>query len=392
MKRYIVVLFLALSAFTARTQNSIDRVLESIGQNNKELKANAQLAVSRKLEARIGNSLPDPTVTYEIVKGKTAELGKEGEFTVAQSFDFPTVYVNKNKIAKLKAGSLDKQQALFRQAVLLQAQNICLDLIALNQQQALLKKRKENAAQLFAGYTRRLETGDATILEVNKIELELLNVETEARMNESNRQAKLRELTALNGDIPIEFTDTAYFPVPGVPSFEVLREEVLASSIELHVLKNEEAVARKAVALSRSEWLPKLELGYKHTTGQGEQFNGAVMGISIPLYENRHKVRQAKAQSLYTEMQTESTALQLEAALRGLYDQLLAVKASLDDYDSRLDLKQNVALLDKALEGGQLSTIDYFVELSTINQSLQNYILLENQYQKLIAEIYKFQL
>ncbi len=392
MKRVVWILFCMLPAVAGWSQSSIDRVWQNIEQNNRELKANAQLTAAQKLEARIGNSLPDPTVEYEIVKGRTAEMGKEGELTVSQAFDFPTVYADRNRVAKLKAVSLDKQQSLFRRDLLLQAKLLCLDLVALNQQQALLAGRKANIDRLAADYRRRLETGDVTILEVNKVELEWLNIQTEVRLNEADRQAKLRELTALNGDIPVVFSDTAYAPASAIPPYESLWEEVLTSNLELQVLESEQAVARKSVALSRSEWLPKLELGYKHTNGNGEQFNGAVMGISIPLYENRHKVRQAKAQAIYTELKTESTVVQLDASLRGLYDQALAVKASLDEYDKRLDSRRNIALLDKALEGGELSTIDYFTELAGITQSLQNYIRLENQYRKLLSELYKFRL
>ena len=392
MKRYNLLIAFLFVTLAARPQSSIDRVLQDIEQNNKDLRANAQLTVSQKLEARIGNSLPDPTVEYEYVRGTRKEAGKEGELTVAQSFDFPSVYVQRNKLAGAKAQSYDRQQALARRDILLQAQLACLDLVALNQQKSLLDRRKANADRLLEDYRRRLASGAATILEVNKIELELLNVQTEYRLNEANRQAKLRELQALNGDIPVAFTDTTYSPAPELPAYGPLRDEYLASNLELQGLQSEQDIARRTVGLSRSEWLPKLELGYKHNYGEGNHFNGVVAGISIPLYENRHKVRQAKAQRLYTEMKLESATLQQDASLRALYDQLLAVRSSLDDYRRVLVPHENIRLLDKALAGGQLSTIDYFVELTTINQSLQNYITLENQYHRLMAEIYKFRL
>lgn len=392
MKRYKLLIAFLFVALAARPQSSIDRVLRDVEQNNKDLRANAQLNASQKLEARIGNSLPDPTVEYEFVRGTRKEAGKEQEMTVAQAFDFPSVYVQRNKLAGAKAESYDRQQALARRDILLQAQLACLDLVALNQQKSLLDRRKANADRLLEDYRRRLATGAATILEVNKIELELLNVQTEYRMNEANRQAKLRELQALNGDIPVSFADTVYSPAPELPAYGPLRDEYLASDLELQNLQSEQEIARRTVSLSRSEWLPKFELGYKHNYGEGNHYNGVVAGISIPLYENRHKVRQAKAQRLYTELKLESATLQQDASLRALYNQLLAVRSSLDDYRRVLVPHENIRLLDKALAGGQLSTIDYFVELTTINQSLQNYITLENQYHRLMAEIYKFRL
>lgn len=392
MKKYSIFIILVLTTLSARSQNNISRVLQSIEQNNKELKANTQFTVAQKLDAHTGNTLPDPSVTYEYLYGSPEELGKTGEFTVSQSFDFPTVYGNKAKIAKLKSTSLDKENALFRQDLLLRAKEVCLDLVSLNQQKALLDRRESNARNLSKSYARRLETGEATILEVNKIELELLNVKTEARLNEAARQAKLRELTVLNGDVPVEFTDTSYELAEELPSFNELKNSVLSSSLQLRTLESQQEIARKNISLNKSQWLPKFELGYRRNTGIGEQFNGFLVGVSIPLWENKNKVKQAKAQTRYTEMQYESTSMQTVATLQGVYDQLQALKESMNEYNKVMNLQENVALLDKALAAGQLSTIDYFVELTTINQSLQNYIQLENQYQKLKAQVYKYKL
>lgn len=392
MKLYSILVFLTLTAWNPHAQNSIGRVLQSVEQNNKDLKANTQLTTAQKLEARTGNTPSDPTVSLERLYGSPEELGKSAELTVSQSLDFPTVYANKAKIAKLKSTSYDKQNALFRQELLLKAKDVCLDLVFLNKQKELLNRRERNARELSQSYARRLQTGDATILEVNKIELELLNVKTEVRMNQASRLAKLRELAALNGDIPIDFTDTAYEPTEALPLFEDLSAAAMESDLQLRTIESERDIARKGISLSRSNWLPKLELGYRRDMGTGELFNGFIVGVSIPLWENRNTVKQAKAQTYYTEMQLESTTVQAIAGLRGIYDQLQALSASMKEYNDVLNLQENISLLDKALNAGQLSTIDYFVELTTVNQSMQNYIQLENQYQKLLAQVYKYKL
>ena len=64
MKQFIVITLLASAALSVNGQNSIDAVLRSIEANNKELQANNQLTVSKKLEAKLDNNLPDPSVSY----------------------------------------------------------------------------------------------------------------------------------------------------------------------------------------------------------------------------------------------------------------------------------------------------------------------------------------
>ena len=253
MKQFIVITLLASAALSVNGQNSIDAVLRSIEANNKELQANNQLTVSKKLEAKLDNNLPDPSVSYVHQYGNREGMGIQGELVASQSFDFPSVYVQKNKLAKSKAASFDRQGAEFRQQILLQAKEICLDLVLLNQQRALLDQRRQNAEQLAELYAMRLETGDANILETNKIDLELLNAKTEARMNESARIAKLQELATLNGGIAIDFTDTTYMSDGDILSFEELCAEAVTSNPQLLTLKSEQVAARRQLSVNKSK-------------------------------------------------------------------------------------------------------------------------------------------
>ena len=65
-------------------------------------------------------------------------MGFTGEFVASQSFDFPSVYVRKHKLTKAKSAGLDRQGMAFRQQILLQVKEVCLDLVLLNQQKNLL--------------------------------------------------------------------------------------------------------------------------------------------------------------------------------------------------------------------------------------------------------------
>lgn len=393
MKQFIIIATLASALLSASGQNSIDEVLRSIEANNKELQANGQLTVSKKLEAKLDNNLPDPSVSYVHQYGNREGMGIQGELVASQSFDFPSVYVQKNKLAKSKAASYDRQGAEFRQQILLQAKELCLDLVLLNQQKALLDQRRQNAEQLSELYATRLQSGDANILETNKINLELLNAKTEARMNEATRIAKLQELATLNGGIAIEFTDTAYTPVKELLSFEELRSEAVTSNPQLLTLKSEQIAAQRQLSVNKSKGLPGFELGYRlNTATGGERFNGFLVGVTIPLFSNRNNVRQAKAQSLYTDLQLESTTSTVESELRQLYNQSLALRTSMDEYNTVLKSQNNLALLNKAIQTGQISMIEYFVDVTTLYQSMQNYMQLQNEYQKVMAQLYKYKL
>lgn len=401
MKRIIIFsTAILILAGSVRAQSvSLDEVLHHIEANNKELQANAQLIASQKLENKSENNLPDPTLSYSHLWGAKDKDETIGELVVSQSFDFPTLYSTRNQVNRLKTGALDAQSTAFRQQLLLQAKELCLDIIMLQHQQDLLKERLKQAEELSAYYKRRLETGDANVLETNKINLELLNVRTEFRTSATALDNAWKSLHALNSDRPlIENAQSSRrlisdYPLPLLPTdYELLRAEVLAVDPTLLSLNSESAAARKQISASKQGWLPKLELGYRRNTESGTPFNGVVVGFSFPLFENRNKVKIAKAQSMNIDYQKENAAFQAEATLAKLYSEARSLQTSIQEYKEAFSAQQDLALLKQALTGGQISVIEYFVEVSVIYQSKQNLLTLENQYQKVMAQIYKSKL
>ncbi|WP_077153306.1 TolC family protein [Bacteroides bouchesdurhonensis] len=393
MKRIIIIssVLLALTG-GVQAQNGIDQVLRNIETNNKGLQANAQLIASQKLEAKTENNLADPTLSYAHLWGAKDKNETIGELVISQSFDFPSLYVTRNKLNRLKSGAFDSQADIFRQDMLLQAKEICLDIIMLRQQKQILEERLRNAEELSKMYAKRLQTGDANALETNKINLELLNVRTEASLNETTLRNRLQELNALNGNIPVVFEETKYPATPLPADYQILKSEVLASDRTLMVLGNESLVARKQISVNKSQWLPKLELGYRRNTETGTPFNGVVVGFSFPLFENRNKVKVAKAQALNIDLQKQNATLQVESELTQLYREAKSLHASMEEYQKTFQSQQDLELLKQALTGGQISMIEYFVEVSVLYQSHLNYLQLENQYQKAMARIYKSKL
>lgn len=395
MKRILIFSIITFFLYAGMCAQSvdIDEVLRRIEANNKELQANAQLITSQKLENKSENNLPDPTLSYSHLWGAKDKDETIGELVVSQSFDFPTLYATRGQVNRLKTGALDAQSTAFRQQLLLQAKEICLDILMLQQQQRLLDERLKQAEELSAYYKKRLETGDANVLETNKINLELLNVRTEARTNRTTLENKWQELTALNSNQPLQISSLSEYPLHPLPAdYEQLREEVIASDAALWSLSNESAAARKQISVSKQGWLPKLELGYRRNTESGTPFNGVVVGFSFPIFENRNKVKMAKAQSMNIDFQKENTTLQAESSLAQLYREAQSLQASMQEYQEAFSSQQDLALLKQALTGGQISVIEFFVEVSVIYQSKQNLLQLENQYQKVMAQIYKSKL
>lgn len=382
-----VALFCGLAGLHAQT-GSIERVLKSIEQNNRELQAGEQNTRAEKLDVRNENNLEDPSVSYSRKFGEQDGVSPEIEFEVTQGIDFPTLYAQRRQYGKLQGRALDLQQAVLRRDILLRAKELCLDLIRLNQLKALYGQRLKNAEELNALFDERFEKGDVNILEVNKVKMELMNLRATVAENDAAYRTALQNLLAMNGNMPLEFDEIVYPLVPELRSLEQVRDEVMGADYALKQAQAGSEAARKLVKVNRHGWLPKLEVGYGREGGSDAMLNGFVVGVSVPIFSNRGKVKAARARQAGAELAQEQVAQQVEADIQSLFNEATRLRASMQAYDTGL-MDKTLSTLKQAVEAGQLSVLDYYSEAETVYASQEKLVDLENRYQKVVAQLYK---
>lgn len=386
MKTILTTLCLAF-AVVSQAQ-TIDDVLRSIEENNKTLQAQRQATQAGKMEIQIRNNLEDPSVEYSPFFAKGVDGMASSELVVTQGFDFPTLYAARRQSGKLQQEVLEHQQQAARREVLLTAKNLCLDLIRLNQENALLTERKRNSDELLKLFEERFEKGDAGILEVNKIKMEQMSIQTEVAQNNAAHRTALQQLLAMNGNLPLEFSADTYPQVEPINDYNTLYNEVMTTNAGLLEADAAVRAAAKEVNVNKQSWLPKIEVGYRRNTSVGEKSNGFLVGGSLPLFSNRKKTKIARAQALSAQLQLDDARLQTEAQVQSRFNEMQQLREAMQAYDVTL-MHKTLRLLNDAVKAGQLSVIDFYVEAENVYKNLQAYIALENQYQKLMASIYE---
>jgi outer membrane protein TolC len=393
-KRMILMgaLSFVLTAGTyAQTPSSLEGILKSVAEHNTELRALQSAATAEKAENRSENNLEDPTVDY-LRQHNTLDGEHSTEFNAIQSFDFPTQYVTRHRAITLRNEVVDRQYEAARREVLLQAKQLCLQMIYLNRQRVLLDQRLTNAEAMEKHAATRLATGDANILEMNKIKMERMNVNTERVKNVSEYRAALQQLLALNGNQPLEFDGTEY---PAVDSrstdYNTLHDLALTGDATLEATALQSRAAEKQVNVDRQGWLPKLSVGFRRNTTSVDADNGLYVGASIPIFQNRKKVAAAKARAVEARLTQQSQNEKAEAQFQGLYNEMQQLRAALDAYDIPL-MYSTLDVLKKAFGEGELSVIEYFTEMECIYQNLMAHGEVEFRYNQLAAELTKNEL
>ena len=143
--------------------------------------------------------------------------------------------------------------------------------------------------------------------------------------------------------------------------------------------------------MNKQNWLPKFEVGYRRNTDGSDASNGFMVGASFPLFSGRNKLKSAKAKLQESTLQLDNVKVQTENNVRSKVNEMKQLRKAADTYDTAL-LNSTLDLLRKAVEGGELSIIEYYVEADAIYKNLQTQMQLENKYQKAYAELTKGEL
>ena len=378
--------------FNAFSQSNVESVIKEISGNNKSLIANAQLLQSKKLESKVGISLYNPFIEITNLFGASDNKGDQTEFKVIQAFDFPTSYSKRNKLSDLKMQQTNFEREIFRQNVLLEAKLICMELIYLNKKKLILTRRSVIIENLFNLYQTKLEKGEGNILDVNKAKINLLNIKTELLVLENEINELNQRLIELNGGKSIIFNDTLYPVTPPIPEFATLENTIEESDPLRKSLLQEKLINQGQIDLSKSLSLPKFEIGYYYLGLSNQNFNGIHLGFSIPLWENNYRTDFYKSRVLYSNLEIESHKTEHYYEIKQQYDKYETLGNALNEYLTVLESLKSEELLINALNVGEISILEYFIEVNYYNLSYDKFLELEKEYNKVVAELFKYQL
>jgi cobalt-zinc-cadmium efflux system outer membrane protein len=387
LKTLLLIIITGLS-LQGMAQSSVQEVLQEIEKNNPKLKAHQQYLEAQKLGFRSQNNLANPELEWE--KSFSSQEGKPYEISVSQSFDFPTSYIYKNQIRDEKIANLQNSSARVRQEVLLNSELLCFELIYRSKQNTELSSRLDNAEKLTSFFEKRLKEGDANILEVNKIRMLSLNTKNQLQLVR-NKIANLKEdLKKQNGGFELNLNTLTYPVISIEEDTQLLLANAVNADPYLNQLSSNEKMASKETSLVKTNSLPKISIGYRYLGSDiMKEANGMKLGISIPLWENKNKVKQAKLMEHFRKEELSFEKMEKENEYRKLFQTFFSLKSSLSDYQNVFSEKKYESLLRKALDFGEISGIEYLMESIYYYESFDTYLEIEYEYNTTKAKIIK---
>lgn len=390
MKTAIITASILISGFNLFAQSSIDKVLAEVERNNTALSAYRKSIDAEKLGNRTGLTPQNPEVEFNYLWGSPSVIGNRTDFSVKQSFDFPTAYHYKSKIAGLKNEQAELNYKKQRNEILYQTRVACIKLTYYNALQVELTRRHANALKVAEAYNAKYNAGDVGILDYNKAQINLLNVTKELESTEIERRTTVAELATLNGGKEVPFSDSLFTTQTIPTDFEQWYKQSEANYPLLQWVHQEIAISEKQSKLNTALSLPKFYGGFMSEKVVGQQFQGVTIGITIPLWENKNTVKYARAKQIAMQSVETDAKLQFYNNMKSTHTKVIALQNNVADYRSKLALYSNSQLLEKAFNKGEISLTDYMYELSLYYESMSKLLEMEMNLQLAQTEVLKF--
>jgi len=386
----ISVFSASMTSLQAQSVNKVtlrDAVKIAVDSNLSVRSASYSIKAGRVLR---GAAVDIPGTEIEGEYGHINSFANDNNITVKQTFEFPTVYINKYRLAD---ASLTSNELKFKSTVLdvaTQVKQLYWMFVYLEAKQRLLLYQDSLYSGILRASELRVKTGETNKLEMISARSQSLEIKNQLFQIKSDIGVLSRKLKVL--------MNCSFLPVPADEKLRMLvfstapDSSVLDQNPSLGYVRNQVEVSRLESRLEKSRMLPDLSVGYFSQTivgtqdingtpavfGTDHRFTGIQAGLSIPLWfpAKSSKAKAARINEEIARNDADYFSMSMAGSYQTLLDEYAKFSSSVDYYE-----KQAVPEADLIIEQANLSyragALDYLDYVLTLNRALvirQNYL------------------
>ncbi len=352
----------------ALAQPHYAQVLRDVEEKNPTLLAAARQAEAEQAAAHVGALIADPEIEAGYFWGDPTENGIRWDLSVSQSFEMPSVLVRRARLRDLQENAAGLAYQELRYRTLLEVQQLCADLIYYRNVSKIYDRRCTAAIRLAQLYQRRYEMGDCSILEYNRAQMNLADVQNKAAEMNLKVDHATHDLNRVMNTDSYYFSQMDYDSVWVEFSFESWYEQLEMRLPVLRQLDNQLSASQQQEQLSRAQWLPQVSVGYASENVVGGTWRGAKVGLSLPLMSQQRAVKAAKLRTLASQEALASKRTELFNELRCMFHRHEALIRNVQNLRTAFRKNNSIALLDKALEAGEINLEQYLQQVNYYNE------------------------
>lgn len=371
MKRLILLIGVLLTSSVAMSAQhtsvhvGLREVLSQVVRNNVQLQVARKALQSQLLANDAERCLSDPEAEVAYLWGSPKGVPGRTNVSVKQTLDWDVLLGYRKQLAKIankQAHVLYRQQW---QQLMTETDQLYTQIVYTNRWLAELQRRSNWAEELSTLYEQKLCKGDVNQIEVNKMQLNAAVSKAELARARAQHNELLQQLQQLNGGQRIEVTDTLYpqaeQPLPPLSQFIT----AMQTSPVVQLAQTQVEASQATIKAAKANALPALTVGFQGEYIKQNNYSGLSVGVTLPLWGNkRRKVKQAEAELLVQQLGVNDVLQQQIAYMQQQYAQAEALLSTAQHLATSLQQLNNDYLLRRSLTLGQMSLLDYLLEIS----------------------------
>ncbi len=362
LRRPLLVAAGLLAAASLHAQSPA--LLDTIARNNPTLRA--ALAGRRAAEAanRAETRLPDPEAEVAYLAGSPSGVPNRTNVSLTQELDWGVLTGRrKGLVEAADRTAAARQRGVYREVMTDALEQLVL-LVHGNRMVAEMEARLALAQQVEGLCLKLYDKGDLTEPEMNKARLNTVVAKADRQRAADERAAVMARLRALNGGLSFVCNDTVY----SLPADDLCRAAETRSLPRTAAVEGAEAAVAEAeaeVKLARAQQWPSFTVGFQGEYIRQNNYSGLSLGLSLPLWGNkRAEVRRREAELLASRLDLADTQLTAGAQQELLAQKTRRLLQVADELHQGLLATSNSRLLQRSLELGQISLLEFLLETS----------------------------
>ena len=396
----------AQTSTEVKVYENLEAVIETTLKNNPNIKmSKLQTEQERALK---GASWDIPKTEFGLEYGQTNSIAdNDTRFSVSQTFAFPTLYSNQNKLAKAKIEASERNQEVIKNELIAQVKSTYYELWYLKSKQNVLQQQDSIYARFQYAANLRFKTGESNALEQATANAELADIQIALKDNASIIKAyQLQLQNLINSDSLVDINVGRLEVKSSMFSEVSVDTSVVSKNPLVSFYKSRVEVADKERSVESAKMLPDITLGYFNQSfigngetasgtptvfDSGDRFTGVQLGLNIPIFFNSHsaKIKAAKIHKMENESQLEAVTNYTQTQLQTALASLKKDQQNLEFYSLNA-LPQAELLLKNSQRGFQEGEIEYVEYIQGLNRALNiqtKYLAFVNQFNQTLIKI-----
>jgi cobalt-zinc-cadmium resistance protein CzcA len=333
-------------------------------------------------------NLPKTTIDGEY--GQFNSYTNDNSITVSQSFEFPSVYVNRSKLANANIRSEEWQYKAAQLQIASQVKQVYWQYAYLLSKQKLLSYQDSLYSGLLRAAELRAKAGETNRLEMITARSQSLEIKNQLYLVSSDIGITSRKLTVLlnsKSDLIPEVQELERIDFKLNPDSSSFEQNPFLGYINQQV-----EVSRIEKKLEQSQAWPDLNVGYFSQTiigtqnvngepqdfGKDNRFDGVQAGITVPLwfFPYTSKAKAAKIAAEIAQTDAENYTRSISGNYQSLIDEYNKYSSNVDFYENQAVPEADL-IIQQATRSYKAGALDYLEYVLTLNRALtikQNYL------------------